>query len=191
MTHAQVSWPRQAGPLVLRPPTRADLDQVLVWRNRPEVTRWLLRTTVEPDAFRQRWLSAVEDPRDHSVVAELDGEIVGTGSLEVIDGIGQFDGDAWRDAEGDIGYLIAPDHAGRGYATRILGGLLEIAFAEVGLRRITGACFADNVASWRVMEKAGMRREQHGVRDSWHAEHGWIDGYTYAILAEEWGPVVE
>ncbi|MFE5671246.1 GNAT family N-acetyltransferase [Agromyces sp. NPDC056523] len=191
MTHAKVSWPRQAGPLVLRPPTRADLDQVLVWRNRPEVTQWLLRTTVEPEAFRQRWLSAVEDPRDHSVVAELDGEIVGTGSLEVIDGIGQFDGDTWRDAEGLIGYLIAPDHAGRGYATRILRGLLEIAFAEVGLRRITGACFAANVASWRVMEKAGMRREQHGVRDSWHAEHGWIDGYTYAILAEEWSPVVE
>ena len=190
MTNAQVSWPRQAGPLLLRPPTSADLDEVLEWRNRPEVTRWLLRTTVEPDAFRRRWLSAVEDPRDHSVVAELDGEIVGTGSLEVVDGIGQFDGDAWRDAEGLIGYLIAPDHAGNGYATEILRGLLEIAFAEVGLRRITGACFADNVASWRVMEKAGMRREQHGVRDSWHAEHGWIDGYTYAILAEDWTPSV-
>jgi hypothetical protein len=24
------------------------------------------------------------------------------------------------------------------------------------------------------------------VRDSWHAELGWIDGYTYGILAEEW-----
>ncbi|WP_338539251.1 hypothetical protein N5P18_08225 [Janibacter terrae] len=31
-----------------------------------------------------------------------------------------------------------------------------------------------------------MRREQHGVKDSWHAELGWVDGYTYAILREEW-----
>ena len=31
-----------------------------------------------------------------------------------------------------------------------------------------------------------MRREQHGVRDSFHAELGWLDGYTYAVLAEEW-----
>ena len=31
-----------------------------------------------------------------------------------------------------------------------------------------------------------MRREQHGVQDSWHAELGWVDGYTYAILAEDW-----
>jgi hypothetical protein len=31
-----------------------------------------------------------------------------------------------------------------------------------------------------------MRREQHGVRDSWHSELGWVDGYTYAVLADEW-----
>jgi hypothetical protein len=31
-----------------------------------------------------------------------------------------------------------------------------------------------------------MRREQHGVGDSWHAELGWVDGYTYGLLAEEW-----
>jgi RimJ/RimL family protein N-acetyltransferase len=159
---------------------------VLVWRNRPEVTRWLLRTTVEPDAFRERWLRSVEEPNEHPVVADLDGEVVGTGSLDVVDGIGQFDGDAWRAAEGLIGYLVAPDHAGRGHATAIVRGLLDVAFGELGLRRVTAACFAGNVASWRVMEKAGMRREQHGVRDSWHAELGWVDGYTYAILAEEW-----
>jgi hypothetical protein len=31
-----------------------------------------------------------------------------------------------------------------------------------------------------------MRREQHGVKDSWHAELGWVDGFTYGILADEW-----
>jgi RimJ/RimL family protein N-acetyltransferase len=36
------------------------------------------------------------------------------------------------------------------------------------------------------MEKLGMRREQHGVADSFHAELGWVDGFEYAILAEEW-----
>jgi RimJ/RimL family protein N-acetyltransferase len=36
------------------------------------------------------------------------------------------------------------------------------------------------------MEKLGMRREQHGVKDSFHTELGWVDGYTYALLAEEW-----
>jgi hypothetical protein len=35
------------------------------------------------------------------------------------------------------------------------------------------------------MEKVGMRREQHGISDSWHAELGWVDGFTYAVLAQE------
>ena len=145
MTSPQVAWPRRTGELVLRPPTSDDLDRVLEWRNRPEVTGWLLRTTVDPSAFRRAWLDSVDDPDDHAVVAVLDGVVIGTGSLEVRDGMGQFQ-----------------------------------------LHRVTAGCFADNVASWRVMEKLGMRREQHGVRDSWHAELGWIDGFTYAILAEEW-----
>lgn len=56
----------------------------------------------------------------------------------------------------------------------------------MALRRVTAGCFAANVGSWKVMEKLGMRREQHGVADSWHAELGWFDGYTYGMLAEEW-----
>ena len=188
MTSQGVAWPRIAVPLVLRPPTSDDLDQVLSWRNDPDVIRWLLRTTVDPEKFRTAWLDSVDDPDQHTAVALCDGVVVGTGSLDVRDGIGQFDGDVWRRAEGLLGYMIDPAHAGRGYATAIARALLEIAFADLGLRRVTAECFADNVASWRVMEKLGMRREQHGVRDSWHAELGWIDGYTYAILAEEWPP---
>lgn len=186
MTSAKVAWPRSAGPLVLRSPTRDDLDEVLVWRNHPEVTRWLLRTTVDPEAFRTAWLDSVGDPDQHTAVAVIDGLVIGTGSLNVRDGMGQLDGDAWRRAEGDLGYLVHPAHAGKGYATDIARAMLELAFGELGLHRVTAGCFADNVGSWRVMEKLGMRREQHGVRDSWHAELGWIDGFTYGILAEEW-----
>ena len=188
MTSDRVAWPRTAGPLVLRPPTSDELDQVLVWRNDPDVIRWLLRTTVDPEKFRTAWLDSVADPHQHTAVALLDGVVVGTGSLDVRDGIGQLDGDAWRRAEGLLGYMIDPAHAGRGHATEIARALLDIAFADLGLRRVTAECFADNVASWRVMEKLGMRREQHGVSDSWHAELGWVDGYTYAMLAEEFAP---
>ena len=51
---------------------------------------------------------------------------------------------------------------------------------------MTAGCYADNSASVRVLEKVGMRREQHGVEDSWHADLGWVDGYQYAMLAREW-----
>lgn len=188
MTTSDVTWPRAAGPLELRPPTADAIDQVLAWRNRPEVTRWLLRTEVEPEVFARRWLDETDDPRDHSAIAMLGDEVVGTGSLWITDGMGQTHGDVtiFEGSEAGIGYLIDPAHAGKGFATEIAGALLDLAFDELGVRRVTAGCFADNTASWKIMEKLGMRREQHGIRDSWHAELGWIDGYTYAILDEEW-----
>ena len=56
----------------------------------------------------------------------------------------------------------------------------------LGLRRVTAGCFAGNEPSWRLMERVGMRREAHAVRDSLHRSRGWLDGLTYALLAEEW-----
>ncbi|MGL5928138.1 MAG: GNAT family N-acetyltransferase [Dermatophilaceae bacterium] len=179
-------WPRHTTDLLLRPPTSADVDDLLRWRNRPEVGQWLMRTTVDPQRFRSVWLAGADDPRDHSVVALHENRVVASGSLEVVDAMGQ-DGETRQiGAEGLLGYLVDPDHAGRGYATQVAGALLAVAFEDLGLHRVTAGCFADNVASWRVMEKLGMRREQHGVQDAWHAELGWVDGYTYALLHEEW-----
>ena len=88
--------------------------------------------------------------------------------------------------EGVIGYIVDPDFGGRGFGSDLARGLLAAAFGSLGLRRVTAACNADNPASVRVLEKAGMRREQHGVEDSWHAELGWVDGYQYALLQREW-----
>ena len=187
MTTPEIRWPRPAGDLELRPPTAADTDRVLRWRTRADVNRWLIRTRVDPEDYRAAMLGSVSDPLDHHVVALRGDVVVGTVQLEVSDGLGQDEGaDQWRGCEGHLGYLVDPAHAGRGYATAMAAAMLALAFEELGLRRVTAGCFADNVPSWRAMERVGMRREQHGVRDSWHAELGWIDGYTYGILAEDW-----
>jgi RimJ/RimL family protein N-acetyltransferase len=186
MTSAPVPWPRRTERLLLRPYRPSDGDRLLEIRNQPQVWNWLLKTRVDRVAFQAAWLSSVADPHDHSVVVELDGTVIGTGSLEVLDGMGQDGSPPTRRSEGLLGYILDPAHAGRGLATEIAGALLAVAFEDLGLRRVTAGCYADNHASWRVMEKLGMRREQHGVKDSWHAELGWVDGYTYAILTDEW-----
>ena len=63
---------------------------------------------------------------------------------------------------------------------------LHIAFDELGLRRVTALCFAENEASWRLMERLGMRRELHAVADALHRSGEWSDTYGYALLAAEW-----
>ncbi|GAA4671382.1 GNAT family N-acetyltransferase [Phytohabitans rumicis] len=171
--------------LELRPVRDEDVDRILEYRNLPEVTRWLLRTEVDPVSFRAAWRRrAAEDPDDHSVAVTLDSAVIGTVSLVVVDGMGQ-PGMPPR-TEAQLGYIFDPVYGGHGYATEAVTAMVAHAFDHLGVRRITAGCFADNLASVRILEKVGMRREQHGVGDSWHAELGWVDGYTYALLAETW-----
>lgn len=179
-------WPLRVGSLLLREARESDLDQLLSLRNDPRVNRFMLRTHVEPQVLRREWLGAATSDTDFSCVGEMDGSVVAMGFLDVVDGMGQPG--MPRRTQGVIGYVVHPDVAGRGVASDLARGLLSAAFDHLGLRRVTASCNADNPASARVMEKAGMRREQHGVEDSWHAELGWVDGYQYAVLAREWPP---
>lgn len=170
--------------LTLRPVREEDVDRMLEYRNLPEVTRWLLRTEVDPVAFCEAWRRAAENPYDHSMAVISAGVLIGTVSLDVVDGMGQ-PGMPPR-TEGEVGYIFDPDYGGQGYATEAVGAVVAHAFDRLGVRRITAGCFADNLSSVRLLEKLGMCREQYGVGDSWHAELGWIDGCTYALLSETW-----
>jgi len=125
-----------------------------------------------------------ESETDYSCVVELDGVLAGLGFLDVVDGMGQPG--MPKGTEAVIGHMLRPDLTGQGLGTGLVHGLLVAAFDGLGLRRVTAGCNADDVASARVLEKNGMRREQHGIQDSWHAELGWVDGYTYAMLRHEW-----
>lgn len=170
--------------LLLREAREADLARLLSIRDDPGVHRFLLHTSVDPEVFHREWLAAATSQTDFSCVAEVDDEVVAMGFLEIVDGMGQPG--MPQGTDGVIGYIVDPRFTGRGFATGIARGLLAAAFDHLGLRRVTAGCFADNTASARVLERAGMRREQHGIEDSWHAELGWVDGYTYGILASEW-----
>lgn len=174
----------RVGSLLLREADPADIEQLLTWRNDPEVNRFMIRTSVDPQEFRGDWLAIPASDSDFSCVAELDGTVVAMGLLEVVDELGQPG--VPTGTGGRIGYIVRPGFAGRGVASDLACGLLAAAFGCLGLRRVTAGCNADNPGSVRVLEKAGMRREQHGVEDSWHAELGWVDGYEYAMLAREW-----
>jgi RimJ/RimL family protein N-acetyltransferase len=177
-------WPAQSGALLLRDPRPEEADQVVALRNNPVVNRFMLRTHVDPDAYAREWASIPDSDTDFSCVAELNGQLAGLGFLDVTDGLGQPG--MPPGTQGVIGYMLQPDLAGRGLGTDLARGLLTAAFDALRLRRVIASCNADNIASARILEKNGMRREQHGVEDSWHADLGWVDGYQYAMLDREW-----
>lgn len=56
----------------------------------------------------------------------------------------------------EIGYVIHPDHQGKGYATEAVKAVIG-ELREMGFRKITAGFFTENTASRRVMEKCGMK----------------------------------
>ena len=86
----------------------------------------------------------------------------------------------------EIGWVFDPANQGHGYATEAARALLQYGFEALRLHRIIATCQPENVASYRVMEKLGMRREAHFRRCIRRPNNAWWDEYFYALLEEEW-----
>ena len=126
-----------------------------------------------------------------SQILPLDGGRLGVLIGDVMVSIGHAWGPAAmatqaHDVQAELGWALRPEETGHGYATEAVEAVLRICFEDLGLRRVTASCFTTNTASWRLMERLGMRREAHTVADGLHPSGEWRDGYTYALLADEW-----
>jgi RimJ/RimL family protein N-acetyltransferase len=86
---------------------------------------------------------------------------------------------------GEIGYVLHPDFQGRGLATEGSRHLLQIAFEQLGLRRVVARLDARNAASAAVLRRLGMRHEAHLVQNELFKGE-WTDEDDFAILRSEW-----
>lgn len=87
--------------------------------------------------------------------------------------------------QGEIGFVIHPEHQRQGYATEACTALVSLGFEELGLHRIMGRADPRNAGSVGVMERLGMRREAL-FRENELIKGEWCDEVVYAILAAEW-----
>jgi len=90
----------------------------------------------------------------------------------------------------ELGYILNPHFQRMGYASEAAAALVEHAFTVRGMHRICAHGNPDNVASWRLLERIGFRREgllRQNIffRCSAAGEPLWIDTFVYAKLADE------
>jgi [ribosomal protein S5]-alanine N-acetyltransferase len=89
-----------------------------------------------------------------------------------------------------IGYIFNPDFQNMGYASEATPAVIKYTFAELGAHRIVAYCSPDNIPSWKVMEKCGMKKEGLSrkdfiLRDDENGKPVWLDSYIYSILDED------
>jgi RimJ/RimL family protein N-acetyltransferase len=175
--------------LTLRSATIDDAEATWAYRRLESVNEWLAGSPADLDGYRA--LFSEPERLAATVIVTLRGDpadrIIGDFMLRREDAWAQLEVvDQARNAQAEIGFVLDPAHTGHGYATEAVCDLLRYCFGDVGLRRVTANCFLDNEASWRLLERVGMRREFHAVRDSLHRSGRWMDTVGYALLKEEW-----
>lgn len=145
--------------LTLRPFTLRDAPAVFKsYAQDPEVTRFLYwqphKSVSETRAFletcRQSWKTGDEFIW---AMTTRTGALVGSIGLIL------------KGCKAEVGYVIARHCWGRGYATEAARTVVRWALAQPDTWRVWATCDADNRASARVLEKAGMQLE--GVLRNW------------------------
>lgn len=170
--------------LVLRPFEGQDLASFARIQADPEVCRYLYWPPRDLEQSRAalsrkmgaRAISAEGGSLALAVVSRSTGELVADLSLWLA---------SEADAQGEIGFVVAPEHQGRGYATEAARLVLAIAFDGVGMHRVVGRLEVRNAASARVLEKIGMRREAELLENEW-VKGEWQSEAVYAVLSREW-----
>ena len=177
--------------LTHRPATPEDADPTWESRQHASVNEWLTGCPADLGGYRK--LFSEPGRLANTVVVALghepDAPVIGDFMLRREDAGAQLDvADQARGKQAELGWVLNPAYTGHGYATEAVRELLRHCFQDLGVRRVTANCFLDNDTSLRLMERVGMRRELHAVRESLHRSGRWLDTGGYAILDDEWSP---
>jgi RimJ/RimL family protein N-acetyltransferase len=85
----------------------------------------------------------------------------------------------------EIGYSLVPSERGKGYCSEAAKIMLDYLFLSKEIMRIQAHTDPRNVASQKVLEKAGFKKEGT-LRKNFFMRGEWRDALLYSILREEW-----
>lgn len=173
--------------VTLRRVSMADADQIYRWRSEPSVREFQPLEQVPVDVLMERLRHRAEHPIDPNLTGEAQwvivagGQDVGWVGLEVT---------SRKHGIGSVGYTIAAEFRGYGYATAGVRALLPLAFPRdrANLFRLEAVAAAENLASRRVLTKAGFTEE--GIARAYLVIGGVrVDHVRFALLRTEWETV--
>ena len=169
--------------LVVRAFSPVDVEAFVSYRADPEVARyqsWSDYTLERGQAFVESLQGVTPGvPGEWFQLALEDrasGTLVGDLALHV---------DAEEPRQAEVGFSLATDQQGHGYATEALTAFLGWAFETFGLHRVIAVTDALNAPSAALLERVGMRREAH-FHENIFFKGAWGSELLFAVLEREW-----
>ena len=162
----------------LQPP---DAQIMHAWRQEPTIKRFNPLEDVSIETLAERLAKVGNDLSDQTCesfrwIVEFSGEPVGSVAVSGI---------SWRMGYAEVGYLMAESSHGKGIGTAAVKLLVDKIFTESSLQRLTATISTENVASWRLVERLGFKREGT-LRQHYVVQGQRVDEYYYGLLRSEW-----
>jgi len=172
--------------VTLRPALPSDAGLLYKWRGEPSVRRHQPLQTVtvadlRADLARQRPEEVYRGRGERfQWIVQVETLPVGWITLAVT---------SWEHALAEIGYALTSEFQGRGVMSQALQILVADLFLATPIERLEARCAVDNVASQRVLEKVGFRREGL-LRGYFQLDGVRVDNYLYALLRADLLPAL-
>jgi RimJ/RimL family protein N-acetyltransferase len=147
-----IEFPLVTERLLLRPMQPDDEDALhAIWSNPSTLAGLRFEAEYTRAMTRRRIAEKTAHQAEHGfaiwTVLERDGEtIAGDCGIQLLEG----------GPEIELGWRIAPDRRGLGYAPEAARAAVDVAFGTIGVDRIVAVTHPGNAQSRRVMEKLGM-----------------------------------
>jgi ribosomal-protein-alanine N-acetyltransferase len=169
--------------LLLRKMRLDDAEAMFAYASDPAVARHVLwethRSIEDSESFLRLAIEGYErgDFGGWGVILKDSGAFIGTCGLDA--------GYAPEHARAELGYVLSREYWGKGLMPEAVRAIIAFGFARVDLNRIEARCIAANLASARVMEKAGMTYEGT-LREREFIKGAYRDMKLYSILRREY-----
>lgn len=153
--------------LCLRRLSLADVDNLVALNSDPAVVRYSGNPNQVPDSLVMRSSElpsylAYYDKYEHygiwAVIEKGSGNFVGTYFLRPILEAAYFDANLVKRDDVELGYRLCKAVWGQGYATELSKAVINYGFKHTDMPRVGAAVITENLASIRVLQKAGLKQ---------------------------------
>lgn len=121
------------------------------------------------------WASDPDHWHTHKIICKKSNQPLGTIGFKV---------QCATSGRVEIGYILYRDFQGLGVITEAGRALIAFLFSTLDVHKVVAICMAENIGSWKVMEKLGMEREACLKQHTLH-HNSWSDDLMYGLIRHD------
>ena len=158
--------------------TDSDVQEVFELRSNPEAMKYIPRPLLKNHEDALEHIRMIDEKIEENIGINWGIRLKGNPKLLGIIGFYRMQPENYRS---EIGYILSPDHHGKGIVSEAVNRLIEFGFEDLKLHSIEAIIDPENYASEKVLQKCGFVKEAH-LKESDFWDGKFRDKVIYSLL---------